>query len=287
MKRSLGMSVAVGLVVALVGGMVLAAEGGTLRGAFVKRVEKQLGEVGYLGIVVRLAEGRGETTLLVPRRREDLMKAARELREGQTVEVLYGVEEGQKWVRGIEVAREPEARPQEAEELRRMVRQLLERVEKLEAQVKELREQLNKVRGEGAARSDKEAGGREGGEKKDSEKARPEAERTDKPRGEGDRPGAEREKGGEAEADRTGEVRGAFVKLVEKRIGELEYLGVVVRPDGREEAMTLLVPKVRREDRMVNHEELSARARQLREGQRVEIGWRLAEGQRWIQRLAR
>ena len=60
------------------------------------------------------------------------------------------------------------------------------------------------------------------------------------------------------ERPRAGELRGMFVRLTEKRVGERSYMGVVIKPlEGREPVTVLLSQKL---------EELVARARGLREG---------------------
>ena len=60
---------------------------------------------------------------------------------------------------------------------------------------------------------------------------------------------------------RVGKLRGTFVRLTEQHVGERGYLGVVIKPlEGREHVTVLLSQR---------QEELVARARELREGQRV------------------
>lgn len=82
-----------------------------------------------------------------------------------------------------------------------------------------------------------------------------------------------------------GEVRGEFVRLVEKQVGDREFLGVVVnRFEGAGQA-TLLVPMRRTESgRVVRNEDLAAWARRLRPGTKVEIAYVVDGGQMFIKR---
>lgn len=307
---------------------------GELRGTFVRRAELALGETEYLGIVVRQA-GRDETTtLVIPRRREDLMGQARKLHEGDVVEVTFAEEDGQKWVRIIETAggegerregREREERGdreraerKEMTEEEVLLRRLLERLEKLEAELKELREENRRLReGRDGGRDVKREGGdrerdvkREGGDRErevkregDREVNREGGDREREVKREGDREvrreGGDRERevkreGGdrkraEKEGERSKDVqaaRGRFIRLAEQKLGNLEHLAVVVQLDGQEKPTTFFVPMRRVGEKWVRDEEIAARAKRLREGQTVEIGWRWTEGQRFIVKLA-
>jgi len=137
------------------------ARGGTIRGTFVRLVERRVGEHEYLGIELKPLEGKERITLLVPLRRDEqdrwirhkeLAAKARALREGQKVRIAYVAEEGQKWVRGIgtEPGRE-EAREKEKDGPRREDREREESREPRaadehgEAQVKELRAQIRRI----------------------------------------------------------------------------------------------------------------------------------------------
>jgi len=82
-----------------------------------------------------------------------------------------------------------------------------------------------------------------------------------------------------------GEVRGEFVRLVEKQVGDREFLGVVVdRFEGAGQA-TLLVPMRRTESgRVVRNEDLAAWARRLRPGTKVEIAYVRDGGAMFIKR---
>jgi hypothetical protein len=341
MKRLAATALTVAGMMVLACGPVLAA-GGEVRGRFVRRVEVAVGEREYLAIEIEQAGRDARARLLVPQRREDLAARVRRLREGQIVEATYVEEAGQKWVRVIEVAGQPDRperverpdrprapegrdrpgpRPGEPPEIRRLLQRILERIERLEGEVRELRAENRRLRGEGgrprggeeAARGDRprREGDRERGDREragrgerdrprgEGDREREHAERGDRdhPEGrEGDRPGgAEREgdrerpdrpRDAEGEGPREGELRGRFVRLVERQIGRLWHLGVVIDPDGEAESATLFVPKRRAEGgRWVDNADLAARARRLKAGQRVEITWRREEGQRWIRRI--
>ena len=80
-------------------GRVLAGE---LRGSFVRLTELRVQERGFMGIVIKPLE-RGELqTIVVPRQSERLVQAARRLRAGQKVEIVYAEEAGHKWVERLE-----------------------------------------------------------------------------------------------------------------------------------------------------------------------------------------
>jgi len=82
---------------------------------------------------------------------------------------------------------------------------------------------------------------------------------------------------GAQERDRRGELRGVFVKLTERHVGERGYLGIVVRPFERDDHLTVLVPR--------EHEELAHSARMMREGDRIEISYVSEHDQMWIDRI--
>lgn len=78
-------------------------------------------------------------------------------------------------------------------------------------------------------------------------------------------------------AGRDGEVRGTFVKLVEKKVGDGWYLGIVVQQfEGKGEAV-LLIPRKNRD--------LNALARKLTKGQKVEAAFVIDSKQMFIRRL--
>ncbi|MHC4728048.1 MAG: hypothetical protein ACYS17_12565 [Planctomycetota bacterium] len=101
------------------GGLLLAEErdrDGSVGGTFVRLVEREVGERGYMGIVIKPHDRDDHVIVLVPRKREELLQAARRLREGQRVGVSFVNEAGHKWIKGMEAERrevveeEPEGR---------------------------------------------------------------------------------------------------------------------------------------------------------------------------------
>ncbi|MHC4558910.1 MAG: hypothetical protein ACYS80_16590 [Planctomycetota bacterium] len=89
-------------------GMLLAEEryrDGSVGGTFVRLVEKEVGERGYMGIVIKPHERDDHVTILVPRQREELWQAARRLQSGQKVGVSFDTEAGHKWIKGMEAER--------------------------------------------------------------------------------------------------------------------------------------------------------------------------------------
>jgi len=316
MKRTAGVVAMMAVALLVVAAAVGAEE---VRGRFVKRVERAHGDGEFLGVVVQLPEEKGQVTLLVPRRREDLAKQVQRLKEGQVVEVTYVTEGDAKWVRTVEVAGRPEPKAAEGEEMERLLRRLLERIERLEREVRELRQQAERdraARREGEGDRDREGGERLRIERREGEGDRERTERregdregdkparTERREGEGDREGTERERegdrkdreaaegnrregdrereGGEKELEGRGELRGRFVRLAEQKLGRVEHLCVIVQPDERDAAVTLFVPMQRTERGWVRDERIAGLARKLRAGQRVEVTWRRAEGQRFI-----
>ena len=73
-----------------------------------------------------------------------------------------------------------------------------------------------------------------------------------------------------------GTVRGRFVKLAERRVGEREYLAVVVQPGEGKAEVVLLMPR---------GTDLAAVARKLRKGDPVEITFVTKAGQKWVKRI--
>lgn len=76
---------------------------------------------------------------------------------------------------------------------------------------------------------------------------------------------------------RLAEVRGVFVKLIERQVGEKEYVGIVVRPLESDDEVTILTPR--------EPENLIDMARKLKEGQKVEIRYAPNDGQNWLRNL--
>ena len=92
----------------LFGGMLWAEDGdrsGAVRGTFVQLVEREVGERGYMGIVIKPFESDDHVTVLVPRQREELWQAARRLREGQEVGISFVTEAGHKFIKDMEAER--------------------------------------------------------------------------------------------------------------------------------------------------------------------------------------
>ena len=88
---------------------VLSAEqrdrNGQVQGNFVRLVEKEVGERGYMGIVIKPHDRDDHVTVLIPRQREELWKAARRLKAGQKIGVSFVTEAGHKWIKGMETER--------------------------------------------------------------------------------------------------------------------------------------------------------------------------------------
>jgi len=102
MYRMLVLGLLAGL---LFGGILWAEDGdrsGAVRGTFVRLVEREVGERGYMGIVIKPFERDEHVTVLVPRQREELWQAARRLQEGQEVSVSFVTEAGHKFIKGME-----------------------------------------------------------------------------------------------------------------------------------------------------------------------------------------
>ncbi len=94
-----------GMLAGLVFGGILWAEdgdrSGAVRGIFVRLVEREVGERGYMGIVIKPFERDDHVTVLVPRQREELWQTARRLREGQKVGVSFVTEAGHKFIKNM------------------------------------------------------------------------------------------------------------------------------------------------------------------------------------------
>lgn len=73
-----------------------------------------------------------------------------------------------------------------------------------------------------------------------------------------------------------GQVRGKFVRLTEKKVGEREYVGVVIAPEkGKEEVVVL----------MGRESKLLPKARKLGKGQQVEIAYVTEGKHKWVKRI--
>ena len=89
-------------------GVLLAGQrdrNGEVGGNFVRLVEQEVGERGYMGIVIKPHERDDHVTVLVPRQREELLQVARRLQAGQIVGVSFVTEAGHKWIKGMEAER--------------------------------------------------------------------------------------------------------------------------------------------------------------------------------------
>ena len=93
---------------------------GAFAGVFLKRAERAVGEREYLALVVKPFERDDHVTVLVPRN-DDFMHAARLLKEGDKVEIGFVTEEGQKWLKRIEVERHREEKEPSPEDAHRRV----------------------------------------------------------------------------------------------------------------------------------------------------------------------
>lgn len=92
----------------LFGGMLWAEDGdrsGSVRGTFVQLVEREVGEQAYMGIVIKPFERDDHVTVLVPRQREEIWRAARSLQEGQKIGIFFVTEAGHKFIKGMETER--------------------------------------------------------------------------------------------------------------------------------------------------------------------------------------
>jgi hypothetical protein len=78
---------------------------GAVRGTFVRLVEREVDERGYMGIVVKPFERDDHVTVLVPREREELLQTARSLQEGQRMGISFVTEAGHMWIKGMEAER--------------------------------------------------------------------------------------------------------------------------------------------------------------------------------------
>ena len=124
-SRMLVLGVLAGL---LFGGMLL-AEGrdrdGAVRGTFVRLVEREVGERGYMGIVIKSHDRDEHVTVLVPRQREELWQAARRLQEGQEVGVSFVTEAGHKFIKDMRAERREVVEEREGRRRVRVRREVL------------------------------------------------------------------------------------------------------------------------------------------------------------------
>jgi len=108
MKKASGIFM-LGMLSMLIFSSVLLAQerdrNGAVEGNFVRLVEREVDERGYMGIVIKPHERDDHVTVLVPRQREELWQAVRRLQPGQTVGVSFVSEAGHKWIKGMEAER--------------------------------------------------------------------------------------------------------------------------------------------------------------------------------------
>lgn len=76
------------------------------------------------------------------------------------------------------------------------------------------------------------------------------------------------------DSDRKGAVRGIFIRLIEQKVGDEGYMGIVVKPFDRDDHVTVLIPG--------NREEIVRSARRLGEGARLGISFVKEDGHNWI-----
>lgn len=82
---------------------------------------------------------------------------------------------------------------------------------------------------------------------------------------------------GAQDRGRDGQVRGTFVRLIERETDQGQVMGIVVQPSERDQPVTVLVPR--------ENEDLRQAARRLQEGQIVEITLASEGRNNWLRRL--
>ena len=108
MKKSRRTLMLVVLVVLAFGGILSAQDrdrDGQVRGIFVRLAERQVGDSGYMAIVVKPFERDENVTVLVPREYEQLGQSARTMQPGDRLEISYVREHGEMWIKSIEAER--------------------------------------------------------------------------------------------------------------------------------------------------------------------------------------
>ena len=108
MKKTGSILVLGALSILILSGLLSAGQrdrNGEVGGTFVRLVEREVGERGYMGIVIKPPDSDDLVTVLVPRQREELLQAARRLQAGQKIGVSFVTEAGHKWVKGMEAER--------------------------------------------------------------------------------------------------------------------------------------------------------------------------------------
>jgi bifunctional DNA-binding transcriptional regulator/antitoxin component of YhaV-PrlF toxin-antitoxin module len=240
------------------------AQEGTVRGKFVRLTEKKVGEREYVGVVIAPGEGKDEVVVLMGRDSK-VLPAARGIRQGQQVEVSYVTERGQKWVKRIGAKAGDRPKVRDGGLVGKFVRldeKTVGEKEYIAVVVQTAGADAATVlltgRGtDAAARARKLSKGQqveisyvtEGGQK------------------------WIRRIGAQAEG---GQVRGKFVRLTERKVGEREHLVLVVQPDKGKDEVVLL---------MGRRSEAAARAKKLSKGQQVEVSYVTERDQKWIKRI--
>jgi hypothetical protein len=241
----------------------LAQDKGGGKGKFVRLTEVTVGDREHLGIVVQPLERDAQITLVIPARPEghaaELTAMARRLREGQIFEFGFTREGGQLWLRELGIPRGADAPDRPREDARRdqpdrpreePKRDAAPRTH-IERELAQLREENTRLRRQ----------------LEELRQGRP-SDQVEAPRQ--DTPPTPR---------RDGELGGTFLRHTEVALGDNEFLAIVVKLADRDEPVTLIVPR--------RAADLMEIARQLKEGQRVEISWVEEEGKRWVRRIER
>jgi hypothetical protein len=107
-----------GLIAIMFGSMLQAEErdrNGTVRGMFVRLTERKVGDQGYMGIVVKPFDSDNPVTVLVPRNRKEIVQTARRMEEGTRLGISFVIEDGHKFIRGIEAELRREKREKRPE----------------------------------------------------------------------------------------------------------------------------------------------------------------------------
>ena len=80
-----------------------------------------------------------------------------------------------------------------------------------------------------------------------------------------------------AAEERTGELRGKFVRVTEKVVGDREYVGIVLQPLEKDAQVTVLFSR--------SKADMLDLARRLRPGQKLEIAFVREGGHLWLKRI--
>jgi len=248
-----------------------------IEGRFVRLTEVQIGEGENLALIVRVP-GRGDATIVVPRRNEELMPRARALREGDVVRI-EAVREGERWwVQALRVGERVQT-PREAD--REQPREREREVEREGArEVEQPREREREVAREGEREADREVEQPRERERETEREADRPREETDR-RAEGDRvleretdrsierPDAERREGDA----RGGVLEGWHANTTLARVGDTALTGLMIRVENGD-WLLVVVPR--------ENERLQTLARRLERDDRVRISFEMRDGKRWL-----